>query len=60
LFIKRTISELLFEGYEDELLTIGEAYLGQNEKMDIPMDRFGWFYKVNSYYTPFTAIFDLM
>ena len=44
LFINRTIGELMFDGYEDELIAIGEAYA--EEESVIPMDRFGWFYKV--------------
>jgi len=45
LFINRTIGELMFDGYEDELIAIGEAYA--EEESVIPMDRFGWFYKRN-------------
>ena len=42
-FIERSVRELLFEGYQDTLLAIAEM-VGQ--KSDIPLDRFGWFYKV--------------
>ncbi len=43
LFLNRTIGELMFDGYEDELVTIGNAL---SEGIDIPMEKFGWFYKV--------------
>lgn len=42
-FIERSVRELLFEGYQDTLLAIAEM-VGQ--QADIPLDRFGWFYKV--------------
>ena len=58
--MKKTIGELLFEGYEDEVMEIGssldgdddEEYFDEEEeetKQDlnkVPMDKFGWFYKV--------------
>jgi hypothetical protein len=40
------VGELLFDGYEDDLVTIGDAFSDENEKMGIPMDKFGWFYQV--------------
>jgi hypothetical protein len=43
LFLNKTVGELLFEGYEDDLITIGDAVANNG---DIPMDKFGWFYKV--------------
>ncbi len=43
LFLNRTIGELMFDGYEDELVTIGDAL---SEGIDVPMEKFGWFYKV--------------
>jgi len=46
LFVNRTIGELLFDGYDDELITIADAYKGE-ENSEIPMDKFGWFYKRN-------------
>jgi hypothetical protein len=33
----------MFDGYEDELVTIGDAL---SEGIDVPMEKFGWFYKV--------------
>lgn len=46
LFINKTIGELMFEGYEDELVSIGDAFMEEEEKA-VPMDKFGWFYKRN-------------
>jgi len=45
LFINKTVGELLFEGYEDELITIADAY--KEDEVAIPLDRFGWFYGRN-------------
>jgi len=39
------VGELMFEGYEDELITLGDAF---SDEKTIPMDKFGWFYKVIS------------
>ena len=44
IFIRKTVGELLFEGYEDTLLEIGSA-LGQVEE-GVELDKFGFFYKV--------------
>ena len=44
LFVNRTVGQLLFEGYEDELLALAEM---MGEKSRTPLDRFGYFYKVN-------------
>ena len=43
-FINRTVGELLFDGYEDPLLSIAE-WVGTTS--NIPIDKFGWFYKVS-------------
>ena len=48
LFVNKSIGELLFEGYEDQLLAIAE-WAGQKSRT--PLDKMGWFYKVN--YTVF-------
>ena len=76
LFINKTIGELLFDGYDDEIIRIADnlddcnddnhkeyEYFDENyeeyydgyskakdkEKIEAksPMDKFGWFYKVN-------------
>ena len=44
IFVRKTVGELLFEGYEDEILDIGSA-LGQVEG-GVGLDKFGLFYKV--------------
>jgi len=44
LFVNRTVGQLLFEGYEDELLALAEM---MGEKSRTPLDRFGYFYKRN-------------
>jgi len=59
IFVKRTIGELLFDGYEDTVMDIGSSldsedeyfeYEEEEEEEDpnkVPMDKFGWFYKRN-------------
>ena len=59
--MRRTIGELLFDGYEDTVMEIGSSLGGDEfeeyyDEMDevknaeevnkVPMDKFGWFYKV--------------
>ena len=48
--MKRTIGELLFDGYEDTVMEIGSSFDDYEEEEDeedkVPMDKFGWFYKV--------------
>jgi scavenger receptor class B, member 1 len=49
LFSSKTARELLFEGYEDNMVTFGR--LGKIEGFDpndIPFDRIGWFYTKNA------------
>lgn len=45
LFVNKTVGELLFDGYEDTLLSIAEM---SGAKTAAPMDKFGFFYKVKS------------
>ena len=42
LFVNKTVGELLFEGYEDEVLKMGKMM-----EDDANMDKFGWFYNVS-------------
>ena len=42
-FITRTAGQLLFDGYDDILLTMADMFAS---KTDRPMDKFAWFYKV--------------
>ena len=57
--MKKTIGELLFDGYEDTVMEIGSSLDGdeedyfeeeegetKQESNKVPMDKFGWFYKV--------------
>ncbi|XP_070149946.1 protein croquemort [Polyergus mexicanus] len=45
LYTRRTVNELLFSGYSDDILTMGSSMANDPE---IPMfDRFGWFYMRN-------------
>jgi len=46
LFINKTIGELLFDGYDDELIAIGDANTDEEDKV-VPMDKFAYFYKRN-------------
>ena len=42
IFVKRSVGELLFEGYDDTVMRIGSAFgHGQGQ------DKFGWFYGVS-------------
>jgi len=43
-FINKTARELLFDGYDDTLMTMGSFFA---KKGGIPKDKFGWFYKRN-------------
>ena len=44
-FLTKTAGELLFDGYEDSLLSIAEM---MTPTTTIPIDKFGWFYKVSN------------
>ena len=43
LFIKTNISAITFDGIDDDMLHIND----QMPEIDIPFDRFGWFYDVS-------------
>jgi len=60
IFVKRTIGELLFDGYEDTVMEIGTSldsdddYFEDDEPIEeeedegkVKLDKFGWFYKRN-------------
>ena len=63
--MNKTVGELMFEGYEDPVLQIYSSFgSDEEEEMDsffmdgeettpappkIPMDKFGWFYKVGGF-----------
>ncbi|KAK0075820.1 hypothetical protein PV325_006271, partial [Microctonus aethiopoides] len=44
--IVKTVDELLFTGYEDPLITMGQMAVDDGEEIP-PYDRFGWFYLRN-------------
>ena len=43
IFVRKTADELLMSGYDDELMSLGSMF----SDSEIPMDKFGWFYKRN-------------
>lgn len=48
-FVTKTASELLFEGYQDDMIDIARSmptFMGDT-KVEVPFDRFGWFYMVS-------------
>jgi len=45
IFVKKTVGELLFDGYEDEVLEMGTEMEMMED--DANMDKFGWFYNRN-------------
>ncbi|KAF4527839.1 hypothetical protein B566_EDAN014640, partial [Ephemera danica] len=45
--VTKTVRELLFDGYEDPLISLA-GKLPALAKIDIPFDRFGWFYERNN------------
>jgi len=44
MFVTKTVSQLMFEGYEDELLNITTRM--NVSDFQVPFDKFGWFYPV--------------
>lgn len=54
LAVTKTVDELLFTGYEDDMITIARdmpSFFG--EGVEVPFDRFGWFYTVSVIYVTF-------
>ena len=64
--MKRSIGELLFDGYEDTVMDIGSSMDNEDEYFEyedeeeteedankVPMDKFGWFYQVCPKYSGF-------
>ena len=56
IFIKKTIRELLFEGYEDTVMEIGSSMsdyefeeVEENNDDKQKTDKFGWFYNVSKF-----------
>ncbi|XP_055930524.1 protein croquemort-like isoform X2 [Argiope bruennichi] len=56
-FVRKPVRELLFEGYDDKLMKIAKTF------MNLPYDKFGWFYKRNGTddgeFSAFTGAIDL-
>lgn len=51
IFVKKTVGELLFDGYQDSVIDLGSAFGSMEagfEKDTVVLDKFGWFYKVNT------------
>ena len=47
IFVTKTATELLFDGYDDPLLDAA-AVIKYLVNISIPFDKFGWFYSVSS------------
>jgi scavenger receptor class B protein 1 len=48
IFVSKTVRELLFEGYEDDMITMGRTEsIAGIDMSAIPYDRAGWFYLVS-------------
>ena len=43
--MNKTVGELMFDGYEDPVMQMG-AMTEEESESNVPMDKFGWFYKV--------------
>ena len=43
-FITQTARQILFDGYDDTLLSMADMFASSAER---PMDKFAWFYKVS-------------
>ena len=46
-FIRKTVRELLFEGYEDDVLEVGMD-MSDYDEGEVNMEKFGWFYDVST------------
>ncbi|XP_057336645.1 protein croquemort-like [Microplitis mediator] len=46
IYVEKTVSELLFEGYKDEIISMS-SMVASDEFEVPPFDRFGWFYMRN-------------
>ena len=48
-YITKTASELLFEGYEDDFIGMAREYVEKYGEggVEIPYERFGWFFGVS-------------
>ena len=46
-FLTQTAGELLFDGYDDTLLSMADMFASSADR---PMDKFAWFYKVDVWF----------
>lgn len=46
IYVKKTVNQLLFSGYDDPLISLGKIAITDDEELP-PFDRFGWFYMRN-------------
>lgn len=46
IYVRKTVNELLFAGYDDPLISLGKMAITDDEELP-PYDRFGWFYMRN-------------
>lgn len=46
-YITKTVKELLFDGYNDELLNIANKFKKIFPKLKVLPDRFGWYFGVS-------------
>lgn len=49
LAITKTVDELLFSGYTDEMIDVARAVPIFGKDVEVPFDKFGWFYTVCKY-----------
>lgn len=51
LYVTKEAREFLFDGYQDKLIDLAQEmkkYNNGKQAVNIPYDRFGWFYEVGS------------
>lgn len=46
LWVMKTVDELLFSGYKDELIDMARVMHIFGKDVEVPFDKFGWFYPV--------------
>jgi len=56
LFVTKTVGQLMFEGYEDELLNITSKL--KVPEFSVPFDKFGWYYPRNNSQT-YDGVFNM-
>ncbi|CAH2108673.1 unnamed protein product [Euphydryas editha] len=54
MFISATVSEWLFDGIDDPILDLAQRF--PDLPINIPFDKFGWFYAVSSYFNIKTVL----